>query len=115
MGSGGSKPADVASYVERLCGGVDGCRVMVGEGRRVVVADAPSWTDDMSQCVKGRFPGSNLSVFQCSSSITGFSVVIELPGRAEGGALLGVSLLLLLVSGVCAMLVLWPPGGVDSP
>ena len=79
MGSKHSKPADVAAYVDRLCGGVDNCRVMVGDAGRVVVADAPTWTDDMSQCVKGRFPGVTLSICQCNSSMSGFSVVIELP------------------------------------
>lgn len=81
------RAVDVAAYVERLCGVVaHGGRVMFGESGRVVVADVAQWTDDMSQCVKARFPGTQVSVYHCSSSISGFSVVIETGGHAWGGA-----------------------------
>lgn len=112
MGSSTSKPADVAAYVDRLCGGMSGCRVMMaGESRKVVVADAPTWTDDMSQCIKGRFPGIQISVCQCNSSMSGFSVVIDLPPLASaGGALAFVkAFLLVVVMAVFSVLVVvWP-------
>jgi hypothetical protein len=107
MGSNTSKPADVAVYVDRLCGGMSGCRVMVGENRKVVVADAPTWTDDMSQCIKGRFPGAQISVCQCNSSMSGFSVVIDLPA-ASGGLGIKVFILLLAVVAFSVLVVAWP-------
>lgn len=78
---GGAKPADLAAYVDKLCGcAARGGRVVVGDDGRVVVADVATWTDDMSECVKGRFPGAGISINECRSSLSGFSVVIVTQG-----------------------------------
>ena len=41
--------------------------------------DVPSWTDEMSECVKSRFYTAIISVHSSSESLSGFNVVVKVP------------------------------------
>lgn len=44
-----------------------------------VLVDLSQWKDEMSICVKSRFPDAEIRVVHSSSSLTGFCVVMKLP------------------------------------
>lgn len=50
-----------------------------------VVMDVSDWTDEMTTCVKARFPGADVSVHSSSGSLAGFSVLVSVPGSGGGG------------------------------
>ena len=92
--------------MERICGGGSGCRVMLGDSGTVIVADTSTWTDGMTDCVKSRFSGVRIVVCQCSSSMSGFSVVIYPPPDSQSFCckiILYVSVILSL----CALVISW--------
>lgn len=68
----------VGEYVDRLCGcKINGSRVVQSDKHQVAVYDLLEWSEDMTQCVKTKYPGARVSMFHSSSSLTGFIVVIE--------------------------------------
>lgn len=69
----------VMRYVTQMCA----CSVHGGRMHRIgpetcVLADVGSWTDDMTSCVKARFPNVSVSVFQSNKSLSGFHVTFTL-------------------------------------
>ncbi len=55
-----------------------------------MVVDCSQWRDDMTACVKARFPDAEISVVSSNSSLSGFCVAIRLrplipQPRARGG------------------------------
>jgi hypothetical protein len=75
-----AKDDAVCAYVHDICGcATHGGRVCRATRETVVVMDIPGWTDEMSACVRHRFPGACISVRAASESLTGFNVIIELP------------------------------------
>lgn len=69
----------LGEYVHRLCAcDTHGGRIMP-KGKYVCVAmDVPCWTEDMTHCVKMRFPSTTIAVQECSHSLTGFRVVLSI-------------------------------------
>lgn len=69
----------VSEYVNKMCGcDTHGGRVFIVSDTRCIISDIPLWTDEMSQCIKGRFPSAEVSIFQCNQSLTGFNIVVVL-------------------------------------
>lgn len=66
-------------YISDMCAcSSHGGRVLKVTPTRCVVQDICSWTEDMSQCVRNRFPSAEISVCQNFSSVTGFNVIVQL-------------------------------------
>jgi hypothetical protein len=45
-----------------------------------MVVDICQWTDDMNTCIKCRFPEVQMSTVHSTISLTGFSIVMRIPG-----------------------------------
>ena len=50
------------------------------------VVDLCQWKDDMTVCVKSRFPEADVKIVHSTTSLTGFCVVIKIPPPEKGGA-----------------------------
>ena len=75
---------NLSRYVQQMCGcGSHGGRVhVVPNPERCIVSDVPAWTDEMTLCVKTRFPNASVSVHQTHQSLSGFNVIIALQPAA---------------------------------
>jgi hypothetical protein len=94
----GIENCQVSKYLERLCGcDNNGGRITINSSGKIVVSDIPSWSHSMTHCIENRFPGVDVSVYQNSSSLSGFVVVIQKPAP--------VSLFSTLVSITCTVLL----------
>lgn len=70
---------DVCRYTSEMCScSSHGGRICKVGKDTCVLSDIPTWTDEMSACVKNRFPSAAVSVHSAGGSITGFHVLIHL-------------------------------------
>ena len=68
---------DLCGFVHDICCcSKRGGRVYRLADHGCIVSDIPEWTDDMTLCLKSRFPAATVSVRGATDSITGFNVMI---------------------------------------
>lgn len=92
-------------YVMELCACKrHGGRMVHMRDGRVALLDSDSWTEEMSSCVKARFPGCGISVHCSEQSVTGFQVVFEMAERGGGAGRCDCLYFLFMLIGV---LVFW--------
>lgn len=72
----------LCEYVYEMCGcSIHGGSVFQTGPSECVLSDVPSWTEDMTLCIKSNFPKAAILVSGSSQSLTGFVVMIKLPPR----------------------------------
>lgn len=101
------------NYISRLCEcEIKGGRVVETQAGKVSVYDIDKWEEEMSHCVRARFPGTSISYVECKASRSGFRVDCVAPASqggssflwSNGGCLLFFSLFLLY--GLSSVLIL---------
>lgn len=95
-------------YVSELCACAShGGRVLKVDDRTCVVADVASWSDEMTGCVKARFPSTSVSVHHTPQSLTGFNIKFTLY-PVSGAHVNGMTIFVLIL---CAVGYAWFTAG----
>lgn len=87
----------INSFVKRLCHMDDrGGRCMIQDMETLVVYDIDHWDERHTGAVQRRFPGCVVSVHTCSSSLSGFIIIIQhLKTQSKLAALMKVALMVI--------------------
>ena len=84
-----------------------GGRTLIIDDSRCVLADVNAWTDDMTMCVKTRFPSVSVSIHHTNQSLSGFQVLFDLhepPYSNTGGICMFLVVLVVLALFWCIVL-----------
>jgi len=101
-----------ARYAERFFTSTDSNtptsgRIYKVDHRQCIISDLTTWSEEMGDCMRGRFPACQITIQHTTASMTGFVVVVILdrPRAATvGTVLLAISVIALLVGSTLLLL-----------
>jgi hypothetical protein len=95
----------VAHYLQQLCNTTfEGGRIVQDDDHTIMMYDVPMWPGTRSDALRQKFQNIEIDIYQCTSSISGFLVIVTVvPTSTTHSSRLAMILLLTFTVSICLL------------